>query len=381
MKKLFAVILAMAAMAGCSDSKKGNSPEEIKPILFTTDACYYKNGVVYGEEPVMFLDFDTMEKAPLCAVPNCTHTVSSCLAQNVGNTPIFYKDYVYFFTTNGGDVRETPEGREFYIDSKLMRASLDSSETEIVCEFTDCAPEEGYPDYVIYGNELYFTADDLNPTNGPDGMIGSWGTSGGCHFICSINLDTGEYTNHGSIYDGDKEYDGAAYSSGAEIIGVYNDTMYLEYSFIKDGEAMQNDELNRGLADFTMLYFEFDFETKKWKECTLPYGDMIYYMNNDTYAYTDFEAKQLNIVHEKGELVLDKSEKEFGYARAYAGTEHNGKFFFPAEGIWYDLSDDSEHSMGEYKEYSVVGYHDGCYILVKGGRTAKLTEEELLALE
>lgn len=375
-KRILSLALVGAIiMGGCSD-KTEKTPEELNPIFFTYNACYYGNGVVYGDEPVVFLDFDTMEKAPLCAVPNCSHTISSCLAQMVGNTPIFYNDYVYYFTSNGGDVKETPDGRDFFIDSKLWRASLDSSETEVVCEFTDCAPEEGYPDYVLYGNELYFTADDLNPTEGLDGRgVGGWGTSGGYHFLCSINLDTGEYTNHGSIYDGDKQYDGAAYSSGADITGIYNDTMYLTYSFIKDNDVIQNTD--HGLPAFTCLYFEFDFETKTWKESTLQSGDMIYYMSNDAYYYKDFDAKETHIVHPNGEIVLDVGEE----AMSYGGTAHNGKFFFSAEGVWYDLSDGSEHSMGEYKEYDVVGYHDGCYILAKGGRTAKITEEELLALE
>lgn len=374
-KRFLSIALAATMLAGCSDAGKDSSSKELKPVFFSQNRCSYGNGVVFGNEKAMFLDFDTMEKAPLCAVPNCTHSTASCLSQMVGNTPIFYKDYVYFFTSNGGDIRETPDGREFYIDSKLMRASLDSSETEIVCEFTDCAPEEGFPDYVIYGNELYFTADDLNPTEGLDGMgVGSWGTSGGKHFLCSINLDTGEYTNHGSIYDGDKEYDGAAYSSGAEIMGLYNDKMYLEYSFVKDNDDVQNS--GGGFAKYTFLYFEFDFETKTWEESTMPFGDKLYYMNNSTYFYKDFEAKQTYIVHEKGELVLEGGEMELRQ-----GTEHNGKFFFPDEGIWYDLSDNSEHSMGEYEGYEVVGYHDESYILIKGGITEKITEEELLALD
>ncbi len=375
-KRVLSIVLAMTMLAGCSDRGKDSSPKELKPIFFSQNRCSYGNGVVFGSEKTMFLDFDTMEKAPLCAVPNCTHSTASCLAQMVGNTPIFYKDFVYFFTSNGGDIRETPDGREFYIESKLNRASLDSSETEIVCEFTDCAPEEGYPDYVIYGNELYFTADDLNPKEGIDGNgVGSWGTSGGKHFLCSINLDTGEYTNHGSIYDGDKEYDGAAYSSGAEIMGLYNDKMYLEYSFVKDNDDVQKGE--EGLAKFTCLYFEFDFETKTWKESTMPFGDKLYYMNNDTYYYKDYDAKETHIVHKNGELVLDVGEE----AMSYGGSEHNNKFFFSAEGVWYDLSDNSEHSMGKYSGYEAVGYHDGCYILIKGGRNVKLTEEELFALD
>lgn len=368
-KRFFTIAVALAAaLTGCG-KKENDTEKESFPRFITNNAVYYKNGVVYGEEPASFLDFDTMEKAPLCAVPNCTHTVSSCLAQMVGNAPVFYKDYVYYFTSNNGEIIETPEGREFFIESKLMKASLDSSETEIVCEFNDCAPVQGYPGYVLYGNELYFVGDDLNPYMDEYGG-GSWGNSGGYHFLCSINLDTGEYTNYGSIYDGDKQYDGANYSSCANISGIYNDTMYIAYNFVKDNEALQNGE---DLDDiYTDLCFEFDFETKTWTESELPYS---HYMNNNTYTYYSNEEKQLHIIHEKGEHIID-----WEYELVWM-SEFNGKLFIPYEGKWYDLSDGSEHSMGKYKEYDVVGYHDDCYILIKGGRTAKITEDELLALE
>ena len=367
-KKILSLALTFTMVTGCSD-KTENAPKELKPQFFTSDACYYGNGVVYGDEPVVFLDFDTMEKAPLCAVPNCSHTSASCLAQAVGNTPIFYKDYIYYFESNFGEIIETPEGRELFIDSKLKRASLDSSETEVVCEFTDCAPVNGYPGYVLYENMLYFTADDLNPLEGYDGRgVGGFGNSGGYHFICSINLDTGEYTNYGSITDEDKQYDGAAYSSCANIAGVYNDTMYIRYSFVKDNEALQNGDD----WEYTHLCFEFDFETETWKEAELPYGA---YMNNSTYAYNDLENGKVHVLHDKGEMVID-----WDYELVWM-MEANGKFFIPFEGVWYDLADGTEHSMGEYKEYDVLGYHDDCYILAKGGRTAKITEEELLALD
>ncbi len=369
-KKILSILLAMSAFVSCS-KKENNTEKESAPRFITNNAVYYKNGVVYGEEPASFLDFDTMEKAPLCAVPNCTHTTASCLAQMVGNAPVFYKDYVYYFISNNGEIIETPEGREFFIESKLMKASLDSSETEIVCEFNDCAPVQGYPGYVLYGNELYFTGDDLNPQEGIDGKgPGAWGNSGGYHFLCSINLDTGEYTNYGSIYDGDKQYDGANYSSGANISGVYNDTMYIAYNFVKDNEALQNGEDLDEI--YTDLCFEFNFETKTWTESELPYSR---YMNNNTYTYYNNEEKQLHVLHDKGEMVID-----WEYELVWT-SEFNGKLFIPYEGKWYDLSDSSEHSMGKYKEYDVVGYHDGCYILIKGGRTAKITEDELLALE
>ncbi|MBE6862933.1 MAG: hypothetical protein E7497_08600, partial [Ruminococcus sp.] len=169
-KRILSVILSalMLTATGCSNKKENtNAEKKASPIFIAYNSVHYNNGVVFGRDTATFLDFESMEKAPLCAVPNCTHDNSSCLAEVVGRVPVFYNDYIYFFTSNNGDVRTTPEGYEFFIESKLMRASLESSETEVVCEFTDCAPtppNQGYPGYVLYGNELYFTGDDLCPT-------------------------------------------------------------------------------------------------------------------------------------------------------------------------------------------------------------------------
>ena len=380
-KRVLSVILSavMLTASGCSDKKENTKTDkEVSPIFMAYNSVHYNNGVVFGRDTATFLDFETMEKAPLCAVPNCTHDNSSCLAEIVGRIPVFYKDYIYYFTSNNGDVRTTPEGYEFFIESKLMRASLESSETEVVCEFTDCAPtppSQGYPGYVLYGNELYFTGDDLCPTGDKNTGYG-WGTSGGYHYLCSINLDTGEYTNHGSIYDGDKQYEAAQYSSGGDISGVYKDTMYIDYAFMKEIPPDDAETKLRAL-NFTYMNFEFDFETKTWKESPLPYSR---YMNNDTYTYYDRDAKQLHVIHDKGELIID-SENEITTL-----SEFGGKLFIPdtinsENGKWYDLSDNSEHSMGKYSGYEAVGYHDGCYILIKGGRNVKLTEEELFALD
>ncbi len=374
-KKILSIALSalMLTSTACSDKKENTKTNrDTSPVFMAYNRVHYNNGVVFGNDTAYFLDFDTMEKAPLCAVPNCTHDNAGCLAEIVGRVPVFYKEHIYYFTSNNGEVRTTAEGNEFFIESKLWRVSLESSEAEIVCEFTDCAPtpaNNGYPGYVLYGNELYFTGDDLCPTETIEGLFG-WGTSGGYHYLCSINLDTGENTNHGSIYDGDKQYEGAQYSSGGDISGVYKDTMYIEYAFKKEVHP-EGTPVEVRASSFTFMNFEFDFETKTWKESSLPFSR---YMNDDTYTYYDFDKKQLHVLHKDNELIID-SEEEISQM-----SEYGGKLFLHDKGVWYDLSDNSEHSMGKYSGYEAVGYHEGCYILIKGGRNVKLTEEELRAL-
>ena len=379
MKKNIILLLLIPVMvlSGCSknnSSKNDSEKSQENTAKFMGEYSYYKNGVAFKsrqDKVERFLDFDTMAKSPLCAVPNCNHTGANCLSKNMGAyNPVFYNDYVYFFSSNGGDVRETSDGREFYIDSYLKKASLDSSEIETVCKFNYCP--DVWDSYVVYNNELFFIVDDRGVTSDGYGAF-SWGSSGGTFFLCSINLDNYEYKNYGSIYDGDKEYESSKYTRSSNITGVYDNKMYIEHSFVKDQSLDSNSD-----DYWTFLNFEFDFETKTWKEAELPYTN---YMNEDCYIYYDKESKNVKVIYQGKESEINPGIDSLMDFRLSQCSEFNGKVFFPGVGKWYDLSDSSEHSMGKYVEYEVIGYKDGSYIFLKGGATAKLTEEELLALD
>ncbi len=357
-----------ADKSNISSNVETNASANNVPQYIKLNADYYANGIIYGNETATFLDFDTMEKVPLCAVPNCVHNNAGCLSRIVGNVPVIYNDNIYYFSAKS-DINETTDGRHFFIDSKLMKASLDSSETEIVSEFTDCVPVE-LDGYLLNGNELYFTGDNMNPQEDEYGNINNSST-GGIHYLCSINLDTGKYTNYGSIYDGDKEYDAASRSSSAHIAGYYNKKMYIQYSFLKEDTVIDPAYADVDLREqFTILNFEFDLKTKELTESQLPPPS---YMDEDSYVYYDMQKKQSIVLSGKETYTIDCDANL--NARIF-----NGKLFVPYERKWYDLSDKSEHSMGKYEDYDVIAYYNNCYILLNGGKTIKLTEEELSAL-
>ena len=102
-KRLIAItlsVLLIGCLTGCNDSPI-NSESNIKDIAdnnvqFIGDYSYYNNGAAYtigssSDYTKVFLDFDSMERAPLCAVPNCTHNTSGCLSKNIGKfyMPVF----------------------------------------------------------------------------------------------------------------------------------------------------------------------------------------------------------------------------------------------------------------------------------------------------
>ncbi len=378
-KRIFSVILAALTLTACGDKTNGektSNEEQHSGVRYICGSGVYDTGMTYsagqGEHRVTkFLDFNSLETAPLCAVPNCTHSMSSsdCLARTSGDSPFLYGDSLFYFKMNGthgsGDMLETPDGLEFVMESKLMRASLDSSETEEVCVFTDALAREGM--YLILENTVYFIAYDPDPNI--DGMGGaSWGSGGGYDFLCSINLDTGEYTNYGYFCYVEDEYPAADNSSGANLEGFYNGKIMLQYSFMK--EIVRNEEGNVAPdeTDFTVYMYEFDPVTKEFSESTLPESAFMndrYYVSNESDALTVFSEDKTYTVKNMSYCtdIVNSRLVNYTYENCF----------------WSEIGGDKVYALdGKYKKYEIVAFHDGKYILFNDREAVKLTEEELV---
>ncbi len=373
MKKIIICILLSLSLLLCSCSKNDNvniketNSKNYIYVMYGNNV--YDNGLIAGENPAVFYDFETMEKAVLCSRPNCTHTTSECMGNNVGNCPMLYNGYLYYFSWND-EIKELGNGeRKYLIFSKLFRASLNNSEIETVAEFKDCAPRE-YDGYLLYNDVIYFTGDNMNPTEDEYGNIVT-SNQGGTHYFCSIDLKMGKYINYGSIYDGDKRYSEASHSSSARILGYYNSKIIIQYEF--NPIPVEPQELDKFdfRANFIQLTFEFDPETKEMKESNIPTTS---YMDENTYVYADIKTN-------KSYVVTPDKTYEFDCDTYYSASVLNNKLFNHNESEWYDLNDMSRHSMGKYKSYMVVSYYKDSYILFNEAKLIKLTEEELLELD
>lgn len=134
-------------------------------------------------------------------------------------------------------------------------------------------------------------------------------------------------------------------------------------------EELESDIDSREL--FTVLNFEFDPDTKTLKESELSPPS---YMDDDTYAYSNYPENS-SVVIDKG-----KTYNLDGVDVDTFGRSFNGKLFM--YDCWYDITDGSKHSLGEYANWKVLTMYDDCYVLKSDtNKFAKLTEEELLALD
>ena len=363
------IIISFALFVSCSNKKIEeieNSGLQYASLISNT----YNEGMIYGSNPLMYLDFKTMESSVLCAKPNCDHKSSDCVAMEAGECPIIYNEYLYFFESTQG-LEELGNGkREFRINSKLCRISLDSSEKEELVSFTDCVPRD-YDGWIINDNVIWFTGDDMNPTLDEYGAV-EYGNAGGTHFICSIDLNTMKYTNYGSVYDDDKRYEASSNTSSAQIKGFYNSKIMIRYEFAKEYPPMQPDEDFDYRDYLTELMFEFDTETKTIESSEL-YQPA--YVDEDTYVYSNYKQGTTHVIDKDKEYILD-CDADLN-AKVF-----NNKLFIDIPNEWYDLNDGSKHTFGKYDDYFISAYYDNCYILNKNNTEfIKLTEKELLALD
>ena len=376
-KRFICIGLAMFLLVGC----KTNNDEDINKsntiAQYIGDCSFYNNGTAYkiGNKSSftnIFLDFDSMETTVLCQKPNCDHKSSDCFSKLIGYfyKPIFYNDYIYYFQSNGGAVRNTSDGSEFYIDSKLYRTKIDSFEKEVFCEFDDAVPRET-GNYVLRNSELYFIADDRGAEKDDYGTY-NWGNTGGNFFLCSIDLETGKYANHGQVYEEDKKFDNSKNSRSENIYGIYNDKMYISHAYVKDPnvEFTSDDR-------WSYVNFEYDLKLGTLSKSDLPASP---YMNEDCYIYYDNSQNKVKAVYQGKDYEFNLCFNNMEFRDSHC-SELNGKIFFPTIGKWYELSDMSEHSMNQYSGYEAISYYNDCYIFVNGKKSAKLTEDKLLALD
>jgi len=374
-KRILSVILSALMLTACGEKKE--EPKEL--VLFTSYQNVYENGKIYSagldaNRVTRFLDFASLETAPFCAVPNCTHSISSseCLSRVAGERPFLVGDSVYFFINNGnitgGEIIETPEGREFYMESKLMKASLDSSATELVCEFNDAlARSDG--GILLIGDMLYFIAFDPDVQFDETGGT-SWGGCGGYDYLYSINVKTGEYTNYGSICYVEDEYPAADKSASAQLEGYYDGKLWIAYAFAKEEPEIDENGFPVTNPEFTKYMFSFDPEVKEYVKTDMPYPNII---TEEYYTYRDEETEKVNVI---------SGDKTYTTGLDYCELIANNKVFYSdLNGCWWcSIGEETVYALNEeYKGYSVVAFHDGKYVLFNNRKAVKLSEEELIA--
>ena len=349
------IAFLLVAVTGCSSKNtEENSAKELHHINVTRNMT--DSGMIYNtNDKTCFFDFETLESIPLCAIPNCNHNVMSCLSKKAGRGPVLYNDNLYYFDSTE-EVVENPDNVELKISTKLYKTALDSSQADVIAEFQGCSPDTNNR-YALYGNTLFFIGSDLGPVMDEAGAL-SYGITGSKFSLCSINLENGKYENYGVIYD-DSSYPGAKYTSSAVIKLVYDNKIYIKYSFKEN--IPNQDNMN---DEFNILMFEFNPDNRKMSESTLPearYDGEGYYVYNENGS-----AVVLTDAGEK--ITVDGCE-----AGINSRIVNNMLFLNGDLSEVFNLETKEIKNREKNSENSIIDYQNGYYIV----QTPKMTFEKI----
>lgn len=391
MKKLLSLVILILLLCSCAGQKgkqnadqKSEQKVEQNPSLAQSDEAARMcnsfsnlnlNGMLYTESfrdnfgnedyRLRFVDFDSMKSAVVCSRPNCKHTnKDECTAfgMTTYGEPVIVDNNLFFFS---GESEWDKDGKlHSYI--YIWKADLDGSQRQIIETIEDCEAINGM---VIKGDTAYFLAyirDRADHTGKTTGYMKS--------SLCSYDFDNLEFTNHGAFYEG--------YNGGMEIVGEYNDGLYLTGAYREkpDSEA-------------TYIYRRFDYKTGEIGEWDMPLStrneeyDRLkpMFISGGIYGYMDGETSHI-IDADGNELVLEN----YSISSSIVDIPINGYYFNTGGG---DNEKDAYTAVdlktGEILKINkkavprwhyVLTYHDGNYIvygLLGGNDFKKVSEDEL----
>ncbi len=380
---LSVLIFTVSTACGKSDSKYHIITPEVS--MFSAENNIYENGAVYFSptQQACFLDFESMQGIPLCNKPNCTHKDDNCLSNICGNTPIIYNDFVYYFESKNEIVdAEDKKSQNCNVYSKCIRASLGTGEIQTFSEFEGIDPTECYR-YVINDKMLYF----IGAYNAYQWNDGTWSYSanGGKQYLCSIDLDNGEFYNYGLVNDSPYAENNIVIEGNSRnsvsnqviISGIYNNKIYMYYKYVEDQQILidvLHDSQGSLENDVPWIYENkcFDLETKEITVSDLPKAEEI---NENVYLYWDNDKESYTLLNNKEtEVIANVFEK------TWAPHIINGKLWsFGEKAQCFDIASAALYEITNEKyignDSKILAYANKKYIIQYSDKDSFIFEE------
>lgn len=348
MKKVVSIIIGMSMLLSLTSCSSKNDEYKIKSKELNVISALsnsYENGLIYTSGGICnFYDYASDTSIPLCLKPNCTHNDKECISKILSTSgcgtehAVIYEDNIYFFTETEsieGEGKDT----SYNIQSVLHKCNLKSGEITDVLDISDlnCISSVNM---VLNNDTIYFTA-----SNGAYQFEdGTWLNAGfGKQYLCSVNLTDKSFENYGLVNDNEfasnnviiTENSINAVSDQVIISGVYNDKIYLYYSYVEDRniivDAIENNNYN---IDWKYEVKEFDLNAKKLN--TVHEAQPIC-LNNNWYVTENKSDKKVIATDRSGNPVEFDSMNELQFD-CYQYSIYNDKVWDLYNGYVYDLS-------------------------------------------
>lgn len=348
MNKIVSIIISMSmllSLTSCNgkDEEYRIKGKELNVISALSNS--YDNGIIYTSGGICnYYDYTSDTSIPLCLKPNCTHNDKDCISKIISTSgcgtdhAVINKDSIYFFTETES-IEGEGKNTTYNIQSVLHKCDLKSGEITDVLNISDlnCISSMNM---VINNDTIYFTA-----SNGAYQFEdGTWLNAGfGKQYLCSVDLTNSKFENYGLVNDNEfasnnviiTENSINAVADQVIIAGVYNDKIYLYYSYVEDKNiiinAIENNNFN---IDWKYEVKEFDLNTKKMNVSNEAQPIC---MNNNWYVNENKSDKKVIATDKNGNSVEFDSMNELQFD-CYQYSIYNDKIWDLYNGYVYDIS-------------------------------------------
>ena len=377
MKKQPILILFLCGVLLCScGAKVPAAPDSFASMYFnTTDTmlCYKSlNGKTH------ILEYESMEDSLLCNKPNCTHNGSDCIVARLGgNIPIFSDTYAYYFIDDSPSIEEGEDGKPFLkLGTTLCRFDLTANAEEKLLHIDGVSASFNDYGWLLHDGAVWFIGNHYSPKTDENGILTSYGITGGKMELYSVDLKTQKISNYGDLYNVEeltKYYPKVPNSSEVYMCGVFDGKIYFNVAFVASADEMSGAYVNY------VTYF--DLQTKTY------HGEPEDYENID-YSTVSFVSDDYLILTKDGTAEVCKTGAEEPVT--ISDTDIYAGMFIPVSafddtlfccGKAYDLNTKKCIELTDNQNMKVIAAYQDSYIIGEGGQSdfKKVKKADFLA--
>ena len=248
---LLCIVLPLLLLSGCAKKESMNQVKDENFSSPTDSEVSYSDGFrnltntsmyYWGQTgKVSVMDFETMNSSILCDKPNCSHTTSECLANQIGpDLPVFGNGSIYYFIDDVPKYGPTDEHIvDLTLGTSLFEYDFSKHRSQQIAHIDHVGVNGNCQGVLYYNNRIWFVGNWYGRVYDENGSLISSGNSGGRYELLSVDLNSKEVVSYGDLYDVDaiaEYYPGVTSSGDIALKGLFDNKLWFEVSFVDDGK-------------------------------------------------------------------------------------------------------------------------------------------------
>lgn len=363
-KKLHIIpfLLIICILSACTSadepdfSKLEDSYTSGASTMTSSAYCYRNSG---GN--VMILEYETMASSVLCNKPNCQHKDLNCITVQLGeNTPLISGNYAYYFIDDAESIEPNEEGKaDLKLGTNLYRYDFGQYKTEKILHVDNVSASYNCYGWLLHEGKIYFIGNWKGREYDENGIMESYGNSGGKMELYAIDLATEEIENYGDLYDVEalsEVYPAAKNSGEVYMKGLYDNKIYFDVAVV---ELLSDKEGDFRYVSYTKYY---DLETNTFSPdpedlSNISYGG-ISFLSEDYLAIAD-DAHHMNIYKNGVEDPITITDDSFSLNTVV--SVYDDTLFY--RGVAYDLNTQQRRVIDGAEDYVICAKYEDSYIV------------------